>query len=198
MAVATLEEISLEQYFTLESRSELRHEFHDGRRVEVAGASLNHNYLAGNLYAALWNALRSKAFSVFMNDMRVWIPDDKRAVYPDVMVVADPPEFALERKDTLANPRIIAEVLSSSTEAYDRGDKFKAYRSLPSLAEYLLISQSKKAVDHFVKNNAGKWVLETSLAEQGELALASIDLSLDLDVLYDKVFFEAEASLESD
>ena len=125
-----------------------------------------------------------------MSDMRLWLPVYSRFTYPDVMVVDGEPDFALERKDTIINPCVIIEVLSESTEGYDRGEKFKMYRSLEQVKEYILISQTAIGVEHFVKNSEGKWLLKGDYVGVGQmLELTSVKFKIPLSELYDKVAF---------
>ena len=109
----------------------------------MTGGTPEHNKIASALNALLWFALRGKPYSLFITDQRLWIPSTDFHTYPDVMVIADPVDLKPDRKDTVTNPLLLAEVLSDSTENYDRGDKFEAYRTLPSLQEYLLIDPSR-------------------------------------------------------
>lgn len=177
-----------EEYLELECAAEFRSEYHDGEIVPMPGGSPNHNRIAGNFYAELNFAFKNKPFDVFINDLRLWIPSYRLFTYPDVMIVAEPLELLEGRRDTVTNPLVIAEVLSDSTEKYDRGDKFKMYRSVPSLREYLLLSQNRVQLEHFVKNEQGPWTLEDYEGEETVLKLATVPCEVTLKDLYDKVF----------
>jgi Uma2 family endonuclease len=119
-----------EEYLELEIAAETRSEYHDGEIIPMTGGLPNHNDIAGNLYVLLKLALRHQNYRVFLADQRLWIPEARLYTYPDVMVLSKPIELQTGRKDTVMNPGFIAEVLSKSTQNYDRGEKFVAYRSL--------------------------------------------------------------------
>ncbi len=182
--------LSIEDYLEQEEAAEFKSEYYDGEVIPMAGASVNHNQIVGNLYTSFNLAFRGKPYRVFMSDMRLWLPVYNRFTYPDVMVVDGEPDFVLERNDTITNPCIIIEVLSESTEGYDRGEKFKMYRSLESLKEYVLISQTALQVEHFVKNSEGQWLLKGDYEGAGAvLELTSLTFKIRLSELYDKVTF---------
>ncbi len=190
LAVSQQNHLKIEEYLEFEESAELKSEYYDGEVIPLAGASINHNRIAGNLYAFLNLAFRGKPYHAFMSDMRLWIPIQKSFTYPDIMVIDGEPDFAFDRSDTITNPCMIAEVLSGSTAMYDRGDKFEMYRSIKSLKEYLLVSQEVIAVEHFVKDPEGKWLLKDNY--QGEnkiIKLDSLTFVLSLSDLYDKVTF---------
>jgi Uma2 family endonuclease len=125
---------SPEEYLEIEVKSEERHEYINGQIIPMTGGTPNHNQIAGNFYAALNFALKRQPLRVFVTDQRLWIPQKRINTYPDVMVVAGELEFQEGRKDTLTNPRMIAEVLSKSTKSYDRDEKFAAYRTIAQLS----------------------------------------------------------------
>ncbi len=182
--------LSIEDYLEQEEAAEFKSEYYDGEVIPMAGASINHNRIALNLSSALNIASKGTNINVFMSDMRLWLPVYNRFTYPDVMVVDGEPDFALERKDTITNPCASIEVLSESTEGYDRGEKFKMYRSLESLQEYVLISQAAMQVEHFVKNLEGQWLLKGDYeGVSGVLELTSVTFKIPLSELYDKVTF---------
>lgn len=182
--------LSIEDYLKQEEAAEFKSEYYDGGVFPMAGASINHNQIVGNLYASFNIDFRGKPYRVFMSDMRLWLPIYKRFTYPDVMVVAGNPNFALDRQDTITNPDIIIEVLSESTEGYDRGEKFKMYRSLESVKEYILVSQSAIQIEHFIKNPQGQWLLHSDYGAVSKvLDLVSVNLKIPLSEVYDKVAF---------
>ncbi|OAD23139.1 protein containing DUF820, partial [Candidatus Thiomargarita nelsonii] len=120
-----------EDYLAIEEDAEYRSEYHDGEILAMAGGTFNHNRIAGNIFAALNFSLKDqKAYDVAMGDVKVWIPDTQSFLYPDVMVTAEQLQYYENRKDTITNPLVIIEVLSKSTQDYDRGDKFRSYRTL--------------------------------------------------------------------
>jgi len=185
---------SPEEYLELETAAEYKSEYYDGKIIPMAGATPNHNRIAGNFYAALNFALKEQAYDVFMTDLRLWIPQKRVYTYPDVMVVAGQLELAPGRKDAITNPCCIAEVLSDSTQGYDRIEKFKFYRTLASFQEYIIIAQSEMHVEQFSKNADNKWVLSEYDDENAELVLTSVPFKIYLRDIYARVEFESSAS----
>ncbi|MGC1247062.1 MAG: Uma2 family endonuclease [Spirulinaceae cyanobacterium] len=179
-----------EEYLELETAAEYRSEYIDGQIIPMAGGLPNHNRIAGNLYAGLNYAFRGKPYYAFINDLRVWIPDYRVYTYPDVMIIANNLEYAQGRRDTVVNPVAIAEVLSDSTEKYDRGEKFRMYRTIPTLKEYILINQKEMHLEQFVQNQQGQWLFNDYEGEATVLKLTSVEFSIPLLELYDKVNFE--------
>lgn len=183
---------SPEEYLALEVNAEERHIYLDGEIIEMAGGTPNHNKIALNLSAALNFGLKRQPYEVYMTNQRLWVPDLRSFTYPDVMVIAQPIEFMEGRKDTLTNPLIVAEILSNSTEGYDRGQKFAAYRSISSLQEYVLIDQYAMHVEHYAKTESRKWLFCEYDGEDATLTLASVLFQISLADLYDKVDFSSE------
>jgi len=137
-----LSKVSLEDYRQQEQTAEFRSEYRDGEIVPMTGGSINHNRIVRNLIRLLDTAfLENKNFEVFPSDLRIWIPQYRRATYPDISVVSGEVVFNDDRADEILNPYLMVEVLSKSTENYDRGNKFLAYRSINTLREYLLVSR---------------------------------------------------------
>lgn len=156
--------ISLGEYFEREIISATKNEYVNGKIAATDSATPTHNKLIGNLLLALHTALDQDAYQVFVADLRLWIPEAAIVTYPDIMIVAEPITLMEGRKDTIENPVLIAEVLSESTEAYDRGAKFAAYRTIPTFQEYLLISQDQAYVEHFSKEadqSGDRWIFTT-------------------------------------
>jgi Uma2 family endonuclease len=178
---------SPEEYLELETAAEYRSEYHDGQIIPMAGGKPNHNQLAINLTSAVNYNLRKKPYRVFMSDLRLWIPDYRLCTYPDVMVIQTPLVFAENRQDTIINPLAIAEILSDSTEKYDRGDKFRMYRSIPCFKEYLLVSQTAMQVEKFSKNEANQWVLSEYAGKDAKITFDSFEFEINLDEFYDRV-----------
>lgn len=190
MQVTTKQYYSPAEYLALETAAEYKSEYIDGQIVPMSGGSPNHNRIAINLVSALNFALRGQPYDVFMSDMRLGIPNYRLYTYPDVMVVASPLEFAENRRDTITNPIIIAEVLSTSTEKYDRGDKFKRYRTIPNFQEYVLISQNAMEIEVFTKNEQHKWELSEYEGAESVLRLNQIQFQISLSEIYNKVEFD--------
>lgn len=186
--------ISAEAYFQLEATSKTRHEYRAGELVEMPGGTPNHNQITANLISILIFALRRQPFRAFVADQRLWIPELDSYVYPDVMVTRDPLELLPGRRDTVLNPVLVAEVLSRSTGDYDRGEKFRSYRSIESLAEFLFIGQDAPFIEHYVKTENG-WLLQDVTGTDGKLALTSVPVELELADLFDKVAFKVRDPL---
>jgi Uma2 family endonuclease len=181
---------SADEYLALEVASETRNEYRDGEIVPMAGGMPTHNKLNSNLNGLLWFGLKGKPYDLFIADQRLAIPNSNRYTYPDVMVVPQPIELQAGRKDTVMNPILIAEVLSDSTEAYDRDHKFAAYRTIPTFQEYLLIDQSRYHVEHYVKQNETQWLFTEYDGQEKCIALMTIPVEIALIDLYDKIDFK--------
>ena len=187
MQVPTKTYYSPEEYLELETAAEYKSEYLDGQIIPMAGGKPNHNKISLNLSSALNFAFKKTSCEVFMSDLRLAIPDRSLYTYLDVMVVQTPLVFAENRQDTIINPIVIAEILSDSTEKYDRGDKFRMYRTIPGFKEYLLISQTKIQVEKFAKNDANQWVLSEYAEKNEKIVFDSFEFEIDLEDLYDRV-----------
>jgi Uma2 family endonuclease len=186
--------LTIEDYLDLERKSEQRHEFLDGELLAISGGTFAHSRLQANLIVELSSLLRSRPCVVNTADMRVKCEATGLYTYPDVSVVCGEPKFETERRDTLLNPRLIVEVLSPSTEAYDRGAKFQHYRQVTSLQEYVLVSQSHVRVERFLRTAEGEWSLRQVDGLDASIYLASLDVNLRLADLYHKVELVPPAS----
>ncbi|HEY9705719.1 MAG TPA: Uma2 family endonuclease [Allocoleopsis sp.] len=180
---------SPEEYLELETKAINRSEYINGEIFTMAGGSANHNKITGNFYASLNFAMRGKDYEVYMADVRLWIAKRNIYTYPDVMIISGEPEFALGRKDTITNPLIIAEILSNSTVNYDRGEKFKMYRNIPSFKEYILIAQTEMYIEQFYQNEKNQWVFSEYEGENAILRLKNVDFEISLKEIYDKIKF---------
>ena len=178
------------EYLELEVNSDIRHEYINGLIIPMTGGTPDHNQLAGNFYAILNFALKRQPYQVFVTDQRLWIPNRKIHTYPDIMVVQTPLVFAEGRKDTIINPVMIAEVLSTSTKGYDKDEKFAAYRTIPSFQEYILIDQYTMHVEQYSKTDNNKWIFSEYSNSHDSLNLAAIACQILLEDIYDKVDFE--------
>jgi Uma2 family endonuclease len=178
-----------QQYLALERDAEYKSEFVGGQIYATSGASREHILIARNIFAELHAQLRSQPCESYMGDMRVKVSSTGMYTYPDVVVVCGEPHFEDDHVDTLLDPTILIEMLSPSTEAYDRGDKFAHYRRLTSLTDYVLVSQDKARVEHFVRqgNMSSQWVLTEISGLAGVLQLASLGCQVALSDVYDKV-----------
>ena len=193
MSVQTRPFITPEESLERERTAEFRSEYYNGEVFAMSGGSRNHVLIAGNCQMALRLALKDKDCLAFQSDLRVHIPSVDLYTYPDVVVVCGEERYLDNQKDTLVNPVLLIEVLSSSTESYDRGQKFEFYRSIASLQEYVLVAQDRTSVEVFRKNDEGHWVLYEADTDQGTIELASVGATLKLDDLYADVTFD-EAS----
>ena len=181
--------ITIEDYLAGEAVSPIRHEYVAGEVFAMAGATEEHATIAGNLFAMLRAHVRGGPCRVYIADMKLRVATANAFFYPDVFVTCDPADTA----EPLAkhHPRLICEVLSESTEAYDRGGKFAAYRGLESLSEYLLIDSRQRAVEVFRRQPDG-WLL-APVPPHGRLELGSIGFTCAVDALYEDVVFPAQA-----
>lgn len=181
------------EYLEFERTAETKHEFYGGEIFAMAGTGRNHNRLTVSLTASLFPQLQGKGCEVFSNDMRVRVTENGLYTYPDVLVVCGEPDFLEDANpDTLLNPTVIIEVLSDSTEGYDRGKKFQLYRSLDSLREYVLISQRSAHIERFVRQeNGDTWLFNEVVGLESSIALTTIDCTLALADVYNKVSFDA-------
>jgi Uma2 family endonuclease len=156
----------------------------------MTGGMPNHNEISSILNAILRLSLKGKPYSIFVADQRLWIPDANLHTYPDIMVLPKPIELQIGRKDTVTNPCFIAEVLSKSTQNYDKSEKFTAYRTIPSFQEYLLINQYRIQVEHYVKTAANQWLLSEYDDPTTTLSMNSFDLQISIADLYENIEFE--------
>lgn len=178
-----------DEYLALEEKAEYRSEYIDGLIYQMAGAKENHIDITLNVTGDLRGKLRGKC-KVFAIDMKVWVDKVNTFFYPDVTVVCGERDFYKNRKDIVTNPILIVEVLSKSTEADDRGDKFIAYQTLESLQEYILISQNKYLVEQYTKQDDGSWKYLATIEIDSEVTFESVDATVKLEDIYDLVEFE--------
>ena len=178
-----------EEYLEAEIFSEERHEYINGEIKLMTGGTPNHNDIVSNLLIALKLGLRKKAFRTFVADQRLWLPERNIYTYPDVMVLEQPIQLQEGRTDTVMNPCLIAEVLSSSTKDYDRSEKFISYRTIEAFQEYLLIDQYQIHVEHYVKTAVNQWLLSEYSDPQVTLTLNSVDIELEIADLYENIKF---------
>ena len=180
-----------EEYLARERKALTKSEYHDGQVHALPGASRKHNIIAVHVTGELYIQLRSRSCEVYTNDMRVKVSAAGLYTYPDVVVVCDEPRFEDSHFDTLLNPTVLIEVLSPSTAAYDRGEKFASYQKLDSLREYVLISQDRVRVEHYLRQPQG-WNLAEFRSLSDVFRLVSIRCELSLRAIYAKVRFSQE------
>jgi Uma2 family endonuclease len=164
-----------------------RSEFVDGEVFAMTGGSLAHSAIASNINREISIQLKGRPCQVYASDVKVLIRAANAGKYPDLVALCGEPELLDERRDVLLNPSLIVEVLSDSTEAYDRGDKFALYRQLPSLQEYLLVSQNRVGVELYTRGQDDRWTLTDYSALTDRVPLASIECTLALAEVYDKL-----------
>jgi Uma2 family endonuclease len=177
------------EYLELEEKAEFRSEYRDGEIVPMAGGTTNHNEISLNVATNLRFSLKGQDYRVYMSDVRLWIPPNRQYTYPDVMLIQGEPTYLENTTATVTNPRLVVEVLSKSTGNYDRSEKFDYYRSIPTLQEYILIDQSCHHILQYVKTSATQWLLTDHNQAEGIVQLGSVDLSLSLNDIYDRVNF---------
>jgi Uma2 family endonuclease len=177
------------EYLQIEERSPIKHEYMDGHIYAMVGASGAQNIIAGNLITLLRNHLRGSGCRVYFSDMKVSIESRNRFFYPDLLVTCDSQDSDQEAPYYKRFPSLIVEILSSSTEAFDRGDKFEDYQALDSLREYVLISSKRQTVQCFRRNSAGLWVMQSYAQAQETFQFTSVNFSGTLEQLYEDVTF---------
>ena len=178
---------TVEAYLARERAGEEKHEYCNGELFAMSGASREHNLIAWNIVGALHAQLKRGSCEGYAHDMRVHVPATGLCTYPDVVVVCGDPRFEDENRDTLLNPTLIVEVLSPSTEDDDRGRKFANYRSIDSLRSYLLVAQDQSHVEHFARQQDGRWLLSESDDPAAVLDLSAIRATLSIADVYDRV-----------
>ena len=174
------------EYLELERKADHKSEFHKGEIFAMAGGSKEHNAIVASLIIEAGQFLKGKKCKIFPSDMRVFNPSNGLYTYPDITIICGKEEYQDEKFDTLLNPTVIIEVLSPSTEDYDRGTKFILYRSIPSLQNYILVSSTEVAADVYARSN-DKWILTTSKTKDQSLYINAIDLTLPLRDIYAQV-----------
>jgi Uma2 family endonuclease len=184
-----------EQYLEIERKAEFKSEYYRGEMYAMAGASTEHAQIVANLMRELGNHLRGRSCRLFSNDVRLCVKPDGLYTYPDVMVICGALQRLAGAPDTIVNPTIIIEVLSDSTEAYDRGRKFELYRSLETMAEYILIASRCVSVNRFVRQADGTWSFRAQTDLADTLDLAPIDCHLRLADLYELVTFDSPSTV---
>jgi Uma2 family endonuclease len=177
-----------EEYLALERAADYKSDYLAGEIFAMAGASEEHNTIAANIVRQLGNQFQGRPYRVYVSDMRVRVSHAGLYTYPDVVAVCGPRTFADDDHDTLLNPTVIIEILSPSTEAYDRGEKFAQYWRLPSLTDYVLVAQDRVRVEHFTRQGDG-WFVTAAVALDDTLRLVSIEAALPLAAIYENLEF---------
>jgi len=180
-----------EEYLALEEKAEYKSEYENGEIVAMAGGTFNHIRITSNISRFIGNKV-SEDCSSLPNDMKIWVEAISKFYYPDVTVLCGEPSFYRERDDTITNPILIVEVLSKSTEAKDRGEKFMAYQTLDSLQEYVLISQNRPTIEQFIKQSDRSWKYLATIGLESSVKFESIGVELTLNEIYQRVNFKQE------
>lgn len=184
--------VTPDEYLALERTSDERHEFFEGQIFAMAGANERHNSIAGNIHAFLHARARGLGCRPYIVDMKVRIPRTGLYTYPDVSLACGDLQFEGESREVLLNPCVLIEVLSKSTETRDRGWKFQNYWNLPSLVDYVLVSQEKPLIEHYVRRPEGNWMFEFVDGLEATLQLAAVDCQIPLREIYLDVQFGPE------
>ncbi len=185
--------ITAADYLAMERQSPSKSEYLNGRIYAMSGASRNHNRITFNLARRIGNQLDGKPCQGYVSDMRVKVSPTGLYTYPDVVVVCGEPRFEDDQVDTLLNPKVIIEVLSESTEKYDRGEKFTHYRALESVTDYLLVAQHQPCIESFHRQADGSWLYSVAQGLEAHIDIAAISCTLRLEEVYERVVF-AEAA----
>lgn len=181
--------ITPEEYLKFERESESKHEYYNGEIFDMSGASINHNIVSVNILSNLHRKLKGKNFIPFGSDMRVYVSQNGLYTYPDVSVFCGEIKTRDEEQDTALEPRVIFEVLSKRIHTYDRVGKFKLYRDIPALQEYVLVSQDMVYIEHYKKQGDGKWLLEEIKNLDDKIVSNSINCELEMKDIYDGIKF---------
>jgi Uma2 family endonuclease len=186
--------LSAEQYLEIERKAEFRSEYFDGKMFAMVGAKRVHNLIVAHPVRELDQQLRSRPCDVYPSDMRIYMPSTGLYAYPDVVAVCGESRFLDDEEDTLLNPGLLIEVLSPSTEAYDRGRKFEHYRSIESLREYLLVASDRMHADLYTRQPDSRWLLTSADKLEDSLTLESVGAQLTLADLHEKVEWSTSAA----
>ena len=189
MNSARKEKITPEEYLAIERGAEFRSEFYHGEMFAMAGGTWNHSVLAASITGALNARFHGRACQAISENLRVQVAATGLYTYPDVAALCGPPAFADLVRDTLLNPQLIIEVLSDKTEAYDRGAKFRLYRSIPSLTEYVLVSQTESQVERFTREAADSWRLVVFTGLDAVIRFESVSVEVPLAEIYENIDF---------
>ncbi len=193
MSTQPIQSMTVAEYLTLERSSQERHQYYLGEIFAMGGASRSHNRITSNIGALLNIAFQNRSCEEFVADMRVRVSRTGLYTYPDIVALCGPPQFDDAHKDTLINPQVIFEVLSPSSELFDRGKKFQLYRELDSLCDYILVAQDRVALEHFRRGDGNDWIMQPLHSANQTLKIISLGVELPLAEIYRKVEFAGEA-----
>lgn len=181
---------TLEEYLVREERAHYKHEFHNGKIIRMAGGKAKHSEIATNISFCIKLKIKQleTKYRVYNSDLKIYIEDEKKALYPDALVICKEPIYWKDREDLIVNPLLIVEVASKSTRNYDRGDKFMSYRKLASFQEYVLISQEKPIVEVFFQESPNTWKIAKYEGLDTKITLQSISIDIKLSDIYENMF----------
>jgi Uma2 family endonuclease len=190
---------TIQEYLRMERASDVKHEYVNGEILAMSGGTPAHSLISANTSGEIRNALKGKPCRVYDSNFRVRIPRSPLYMYPDISIACSKLDFdpADEQKETYSNPTVLIEVLSKSTEGYDRGVKFRQYRKIESLREYVLISQDMPAIETYFRNSDGQWVIDSYAELNGTLLLKSLDLRIPLTEIYAGITFPPQMQPDS-
>jgi Uma2 family endonuclease len=177
------------EYLEIERPAEWKSEYFQGKMVEMPRVNRRHVSIVGNLMSELGSHLKKRACGVYASNLRLRVAAIDFYTYPDIMVICGYPQMDGDQDDIVLNPILIAEVLSEPTQDYDRGEKFQRYQNLPSMLEYLAVAQDAPRIEHWTRQPDGRWLLANSEGMDASIQLASIDCSLPLAEIYDRIDF---------
>jgi Uma2 family endonuclease len=193
MSAAPILKYSIADYLESEEKSLEKHEYYQGEIFAIAGASIPHNQVVRNALINIGGYLNGKECQIFPSDLKNHVEANSLFTYPDLSIVCGKVETLENHKDIVTNPAVLIEVLSATTQDYDRGGKFKLYRDIPSIKEYILISSLEVLVEKYNKQADGTWVLHEYKTENDSFTIASIDMPVEMKSLYRNVEFEPAA-----
>ncbi len=192
MSASAHEYMTTEQYFALEEQAESKHEYYRGAVYAMTGGTARHNLIVANVIALLHGQLRGTPCRVFPSDLRLKIEQTGLYTYPDISVICGAIYFSDGRQDTVTNPILLIEVLSPSTENYDRGKKFEQYRTIETLQEYIVIAQDRVHVEHYIRQDDHRWLLVDFFAVAQVVQARAINCTLPVDLVYEYISFDTE------
>lgn len=187
MSTQKIKKLTPEEYLEIERNAEFKSEYYNGEMFALAGASYVHNRITRNISKALGLQLKGKVCEEFQSDLKIKEKISGLFTYPDVVVIRGEPEFYDDEKDVVVNPAVIMEVLSKSTETYDRGFKFELYRRIETLKDYFMVSQDKISIEYYTRNDDDSWTLKEFKKINQNIEIKSIGCILELKDVYYKV-----------
>ena len=184
MSTQKIKKLTPEEYLEIERNAEFKSEYYNGEMFALAGASYVHNKISSNIHVSLANQLKGKVCQVFQSDLKIREQISGLFTYPDIVTICGKPEFYDEEKDVIVNPTVIMEVLSKSTETYDRGFKFELYRRIDTLKDYFMVSQEKVSIEYYSRNADNSWTLKEFNDINQSIEIKSIECILEIKDVY--------------